>query len=379
MSQQLYLPDTDSQASYCDLSYFDYELHQATWKKIIDQHPFNHKLSLFLPHCSKKTVEAHLSEQQPFYYKTRLPLVKLLDSQFYSRHVKSTKDRLLLHTIGTRLDSDTVIVLDMTGHLILSMEKTTYETFGMVGKKQKEMDRKKSRYVIDIDLADAKMGPGNKTFDRLKWCFENTLTDEYDMVATSVDQVTGDTNEIEWPANIEATKQDIEMNLEEINHIDIPQWTPRLERNMATEKMDQQWEEDALQAMEWIGLVQTRANRLNSMSSGISAFLSTYQPPLPVAQNGLGTVITWTGLITPSFISNSLVNLRKLMVSKMVQDWASLTVWGYRDSPYTWGKRQHYYRLNGENDYSFLLFPPHSTNQQSFISMQMFGSQHIFS
>jgi hypothetical protein len=65
------------------------------------------------------------------------------------------------------------------------------------------------------------------------------------------------------------------------------------------------------------------------------------------------------------------------MISGIIQDWASFSVWGYRDSPYTWGNRQHYYRLNGENDYTFLLFPPH-VNQQSLISMQMFGSQHIF-
>lgn len=44
MSQNIYLPHADSQASFCDLSYFDYGLHEKTWRKIVDQHPFNHKV-----------------------------------------------------------------------------------------------------------------------------------------------------------------------------------------------------------------------------------------------------------------------------------------------------------------------------------------------
>ncbi|KAI8333690.1 ribonuclease P 40kDa subunit-domain-containing protein [Chlamydoabsidia padenii] len=372
MSQTTYLPHADSQASYCDLSYFDYELHEKTWKKIIDQHPFNHKVSLFLPYCTVGTAKKHFSHQQePFYYQVRLSLVELLQPDFYTRFIKSTQGRLLLHTTSKRLDSDTVVILNHQGHLILSMDKSTYEAFGIVGKAQRDMDRKKNRYVVDIDLGNM----GSSMFDRLKWCFENTMTEEYDMVATFVDQ--GVTKDIEWAVNVKAKKQTMEMTVEEIGPMNIPQLTSTLGRDL-TGEMDEQWEHDTLQAMEWIGLAHLNATRINRSNSVVDPFISTYQPPSPTKHNGFGVIVTWTGLVDSSYIINLLVNLRKLMIAGTVQDWASFSVWGYRDSPYTWGNKQHYYRLNGENDYTFILFPPHANNQQSFASMQMYGSQHIF-
>lgn len=122
---------------------------------------------MFLPFCSLGTIKQQFSQQQPFYYNVTLSLVDLLNPDFYARYIKSTADgkpnwisiylpdslltsdfsgRLLLHTTRNRLDSDTVIVLNLQGHLILSMDKSTYESFGIVGKAQREMDRKKSRY-----------------------------------------------------------------------------------------------------------------------------------------------------------------------------------------------------------------------------------------
>ncbi|KAI8085193.1 ribonuclease P 40kDa subunit-domain-containing protein [Halteromyces radiatus] len=377
MSQKLYLPDSEKQPSYCDLSYFDYEQHQTTWKKTINCHPFNHKLSIFVPSCSLHTIQQQLHLPPSIYYQVRLPLRALLDPEFFSRYIKSSNERLLFHTVGTKLDSDTVIVLDFNGHLIMNMDKFTYETFGIVGRQQKEMDRKRFRYVVDIDLRHGKSPRKSKILDRLKWCFENTMTQEYDMVMTLVDEVTGDTKTIEqWPEGVIVKEHRMEMKLEEINQINIPQWTS-LERTLDG-KMDQQWQEDALGAMEWIGLVSMKANRSQTANSIVNPFISTYQAPQPVEKSGFGTVITWTGFIAPSFILNALTNLRKLMITRVVPKWVSFTVWGYRDSPFTWDNRQHYYNLNGENDYTFLLFPPHAS-QQTFISYKMYGSHHSHS
>lgn len=63
------------------------------------------------------------------------------------------------------------------------------------------------------------------------------------------------------------------------------------------------------------------------------------------------------------------------MVSNTVTKWTSLTVWGYRDSPFTWNNRQHYYYLNGENDYTFLLLPPNG-DHQPLICYKMLGTHH---
>lgn len=151
------------------------------------------------------------------------------------------------------------------------------------------------------------------------------MTEEYEMAAAFVDQgkdpritwlyfadnwsCIGSTKEIVWAGNVVASKQVMEMELEEIGPVDIPQWTSKLERNLADDSMDAQWEQDALQAMEWIGLAQLNASRIKS-SSMVDPFISTFQPPLPVAHNQFGTKITWTGMMAPCYIMNLLVTLR---------------------------------------------------------------------
>ncbi|CAO3607160.1 unnamed protein product [Cunninghamella blakesleeana] len=368
MSQKLYLPDTGLQASYCDLSYFNYEFHQHQWKNIISSHPFNHKLSLFLPHCSAEVVKQLLDTNQLVYYIIKLPLVKLLDEQFYKQYIQSTTHQLLLHTLGTRIDTDNVITLDNNGHLIMNLNKATYESFGIVGKKQTMMDKQRHRFVIDINLKEMKFN--SKMFQRLKWCFENTMTQDYNFVAVNIDKVSGASTDILWSEEIVVNKQDIKMNINQIDNIDIPQFSTKLDQPYAD--ITPGWENDALSAMEWIGLVNLNATRLKSSAN---SFISTYQTPFINDKTSFGTIITWTGFIPTTFIMNTMINTRKLMVSNTITKWASLTVWGYRDSPFTWNNRQHYYYLNGENDYTFLLLPPHD-NRQPLICYKMLGTHH---
>lgn len=61
-----------------------------------------------------------------------------------------------------------------------------------------------------------------------------------------------------------------------------------------------------------------------------------------------------------------------MMASGVTSEWTSLTVWGYKDSPFTWNKMQHYRYFNGENDYTFLLLP----KTQSAYVYQLYGSHH---
>jgi hypothetical protein len=60
------------------------------------------------------------------------------------------------------------------------------------------------------------------------------------------------------------------------------------------------------------------------------------------------------------------------MTSAIVNEWTSVSVWGYRDSPYTWNKKEHYSYLNSENDYTFLLLP----KRQTAYTIQFYGSHH---
>jgi ribonuclease P/MRP protein subunit RPP40 len=61
------------------------------------------------------------------------------------------------------------------------------------------------------------------------------------------------------------------------------------------------------------------------------------------------------------------------MASGVTNEWTSLTCWGYKDSPFTWGQMGHYQYFNSENDYTFLLLP----NQKTAYIYQLYGSHHI--
>lgn len=65
--------------------------------------------------------------------------------------------------------------------------------------------------------------------------------------------------------------------------------------------------------------------------------------------------------------------IRKMMASGVTSEWTSLSVWGYKNSPYTWETLQHYQYFNGENDYTFLLLP--SSSQKAY-TYQLYGSHH---
>ncbi|CAO3649820.1 unnamed protein product [Cunninghamella echinulata] len=336
MSQKLYLPETKSQSSY------------------------------FL----NNNILQHLNINKQEYYSIKSPLIKFLDQQFYLNYIQSSTHQLLLHTVGTHLDSDNVITLDEHGHLIMNLNKATYESFGIVGKKQTMMDKQRQRYVIDINIKEMKYN--SKTFQRLKWCFENTMIQEYNFVAVFTDKVSGNNMDIIWPEGIIINKQYLKMEINQIDNIDIPQFTAKLDQPFTD--ITPEWEKDTLYAMEWIGLININAGRLRSSSNN---FISTYQSSFEADKALFGTIITWVGFIPVSFIMNTMINIRKLMISNIITRWTSITVWGYRDSPFTWHNRQHYYYLNGENDYTFLLLPPHN-DYQPLICYKMLGSHHSF-
>lgn len=63
------------------------------------------------------------------------------------------------------------------------------------------------------------------------------------------------------------------------------------------------------------------------------------------------------GLISPSAVLSVLQKVRETVSSRQLP-WASVTVWGFADSPVSWGEHEHSVSmLSGENDYTFLILP----------------------
>ena len=54
--------------------------------------------------------------------------------------------------------------------------------------------------------------------------------------------------------------------------------------------------------------------------------------------------------------SKTFCNLRNV-VKRESLPWATVTVWGFADSPVGWNLREHGYHLHGDNNYTFVVFP----------------------
>lgn len=56
-------------------------------------------------------------------------------------------------------------------------------------------------------------------------------------------------------------------------------------------------------------------------------------------------------------IQNFLTFKFRKLVKQGSIPWAAITVWGFADSPVTWGDNLHGFVQSGENDYTFVIFP----------------------
>ncbi|KAI8075221.1 ribonuclease P 40kDa subunit-domain-containing protein [Gongronella butleri] len=358
--------------SYCDLACYDYEQHEEQWRKTVDNHPFNKKLTIFLPFCtSEEARDLFAHAPAPVYYNVKAPCAKLLQDALFKKYIHASAPYyLLVHSIHTNLDTDVVVTLDHRRHLVISMGKQAYETFGIVGQRIKNQDR----FVIDVDLSSSKTGPGNKTYDRLLWCLDHNMAEPMQWRVAAVDKVTGETAQIDFPEELGAEEATCTLQVGTTDNISLPVFGSLQQQEEADGQLlaTAQWEHDVLAAMEWLGLLYLSADRAQSAAS--NAFVSTYQPPAPVLDNALGTAVSWTGLVPPTFVRQCLITARKRMLQSPDQPWVAVSVWGERDSPVTW--TSHIRR--GENDYTFLMMPPQGTRQR-VVAYKMLGSSHSHS
>ncbi|KAL6073530.1 Ribonuclease P protein subunit p40 [Balamuthia mandrillaris] len=114
-----------------------------------------------------------------------------------------------------------------------------------------------------------------------------------------------------------------------------------------------------LELYECIGMISSRAETLSSPNgmlspSSDSPFTFTYLNEFYEASRGYS--FSWRGLLLPHHITQCL-NLARKHVREGIVPFAIVSVWGFQDSPVSWGKHQHSFLYGGENDYTFVVLP----------------------
>jgi len=339
--------------SHLFLTYFELDSNKSPHSKLIQSHPFNHEIQLVLPGEQAQAVLNTIEQNEQYYYELEAPLSIVLDPGFLDetltkRSVEQHKTHsLYMHTIDTCIDTEDVAVIDGDGCLVLSLQKETYESFGLEGRAAK-FAGKGQRYIISVDLSAPSFRPGNKSYDRVKWCLDTNLPRPFKMVMTRVNTTTGEVLDI--PLNgIQNQKRTLSWKSSTLEGIRLPTF-----ENLILPSGDSPqnlWKSEALEAHEWLGLASLGSQRLFSHDKP-DPFLSVYSCPEPYKTGNI-TILRCRGIATPASVEHLLVILRKAV--KLKQCWGALTVWGYRDSPIAWRGREHGFLTSGENDYTILL------------------------
>ncbi|KAK5671579.1 hypothetical protein QVD99_001426 [Batrachochytrium dendrobatidis] len=346
-------------------------------KSLVDTHPFNSSVRLFLPSTSldNSSLALQLPDSIPYYH-ARLPLSFFISSEFIDSHIKSGS--CIASSIDTRIDVDDCVALIEPGHLVLSLTKDTYESAGLTGHKCKT-DPTKSRYVVTIDLTQNTFSKGNKMYDRISWVFMHSITATFKFniisIKTSLESSSASsliqTKQIVFPMDAQVKELFISRQMMHMNNIYIPDLSTGLVPGF--DSSDDDSSRIAIELLEWVGMASIRSQRLSATDSVDSfiAMVGLYEPSV------LGdlVMITYKGFIPPLFISR-IVDAADQCISKSITEiskstaWAALHVAGDIHAPVSWNHRNHSILAGGINDY-MLIFTHKSIATTSCISYTM--------
>ncbi|KAG0207143.1 hypothetical protein BGX33_007008 [Mortierella sp. NVP41] len=237
------------------MNHYSFNSPKELHNRCIKTHPFNHRVQVFLPTELSPAIQTALTEkllnETSTYYHAHVPLSLLLTSPF----MQYIRNGMIALSVQGGIDTHDVVCLDGKGKLILNLTKDTYEQLGISGKPS-TFHPDRERYVVEIELTKPAMIPGKSGFERIKWCFENTLATPFSMLFASVDSQ-GMSLPLEFPESAQATKMTFNIQSTPLSNIVIPDTSPI--RTIG--KNDLRWRRSVSDLYEWIGLAAMQSDR----------------------------------------------------------------------------------------------------------------------
>ncbi|KAF9124119.1 hypothetical protein BGW39_008437, partial [Mortierella sp. 14UC] len=312
------------------MNHYSFNSPKQLHTRCITTHPFNHRIQVFLPTELSPAIQTALTEkllnETSTYYHASVPLSLLLTSNF----MQYIRNGMIALSIQGGIDTHDVVCLDGKGKLILNLTKDSYEQLGLSGKPS-TFHPDRQRYVVEIELNTPAMIPGKPGFERIKWCFENTLITPFSMLFASVDPQ-GVSLPIEFPESVGATAKTFNVQATPLSNIVIPDATPI----RTVGKNDLRWRRLVSDLYEWVGLASLQSDRI-TFGDNIDPFLCVYSSPsYPILEQqqdptpSSGCLLEISGFIPSQSIVRILDALRSLLDSAASQktsalDWANMT------------------------------------------------------
>eukprot|EP00124_Ichthyophonus_hoferi_P001475 Ihof_evm18s77 gene=Ihof_evmTU18s77 len=299
--------------------------------KLVREHHFNCAVDIFLPGCS--TVPDTLSLPRGEYWSGDIPVSGLTGNDFVNDFVK--KGQLYALSYNTPIDRGNAIAV-ATGHLVMAVTKDTYEELGLDGKKNPF--EKDTRYDITVDMTTNNFKAGRPLFDRVQWCLTDRLSLTFPFL-------------MQWLPESEPTETKkltnqfpglqshiIKTTATEINDLPLPDIN-------TNEVMELDEVSEAF--YEWLGIISCGADWTPCEADG---FTSTYCCDLPTSSpTPVSVRSTSKGFIVGPQVLNLLHSVRDWILSQPTGvPYVVLSVWGFDDTPISWGLESHGYFMGGE-------------------------------
>lgn len=292
---------------------------------------YNHLISLITP-SGVQLPKGVLLDDSDYYKLKDITLDTLVSKEFINNFV--IKGELTALTISTRIDCDNCVCITPCGKLILSLTKDSYGSLGLQGTQSHFTKNTKDRYVVTVDLRGRQLVENRKNSE-VPQCLRKlgrfTFIAIWEPPSAQV-----------CPSSL--AKYFNELGFEVILCVNTQQY--QVQKDVKVPVVRYEDEEEVIDVVEWLGMVTMKCPE-----SYCNTFLSSYTTPSPfVTVPSIGTH-QFRGFFTPKRI----VKFINALKNAFKDQWFSIYVQGFSDSPINWHFNEHHYYTNGDNSYVFLF------------------------
>lgn len=215
--------------------------------ELVRRHPFVQQVDAVWPNARAPPVRrAAASRAREEYYSLVGPLAALLDADFLRAFVRS--GRMSAFSRATELDHSNSIAL-CAGRLTLVVDRPTYEQLGLEGRACSfRRAARRDRYWIEVDARRASFAPGDRAYERVRWCLSRPAA-PVDLLARIDVDALGGAPPI-FPAALRATRRAAEPSATRYALVAQPAW-PAAGVAMSPDLL--------VELQEWVGLATCRA------------------------------------------------------------------------------------------------------------------------
>mmetsp|Transcript_18541 Transcript_18541/g.25999 ORF Transcript_18541/g.25999 Transcript_18541/m.25999 type:complete len:376 (+) Transcript_18541:128-1255(+) len=332
------------------------------YEKFIQTHWFNQQIEVILGNGEEVSDELNLPKNIS-YYEVELQLTDIISPTFIHEFVENSEIYAL--SIDPLDKSHVSIALLPSGKLILHVSKVVYEELGLEG----QPAAMSGYHKITINLKAPNFKPGEKFYERVKWCVTDRVVDPMVVLLCVTKNnrcvplhYSSDTFQILQVHQAEHTQDsltDIKLPLFpqiQLSELPLEQLQQTTDLHAAVSSFleqqhdnEEQYTDQAANIHEWIGMVSNRLTKYLHAENGLFMFEGS-------SESGSCYMHRCRGFVPPHVIQEAVAQVRAMVDSKKIP-FGVISMWGFNDSPVSWNENSHGVLIHSENDYSLVILP----------------------